>query len=68
MMRHKARVLIPIAMGAMVVGLVLRQWPGGNYLALRQRIPAGARRRSPDRQFREGRPARLRPRRVEDEA
>ena len=30
-MRSKASVFVPLGMGALVVGLVLRQWNGGNY-------------------------------------
>ena len=31
MVRRKASVFIPLGMGALVVGIVLRQWHGGNY-------------------------------------
>lgn len=31
MMRRKAGALVAFGMAFLVVGLVLRQWPGGNY-------------------------------------
>ena len=31
MIRRKASVFIPLGMAGLVAGIVLRQWPGGNY-------------------------------------